>query len=83
VQQGNFGNTVPGQDAIVAGTWERPDEKTVIIKNQALASDVIVLQFEPGVPRLSTYGYQQIYYRNQDEWIQWTDHTGRPIPLPA
>ncbi len=83
VQQGNFGNSVPGQDAIVVGTWERPDENTVIIKNQAQASDVIVLHFEPGIPRLSTYGYQQIYYRNQDDWIRWTDHTGRPMQLPA
>jgi hypothetical protein len=83
VQSGNFGNTVPGQSYVAAGIWERPDENTVILRNQAVSTDVMVLKYEPAVPRLFTYGYQYVFYQNQDDWIRWTKRDGTAIPFPA
>jgi len=79
VQSGRFGNSVPGPDSVAVGTWERPNDYTVILRDPSVPTNALVFQYETGVPRLFTYGYQYVFYQNQDDWRRWTKWDGTPV----
>ena len=79
VQSGRFGDSIPGPDSVAVGTWERPNDYTIILRDPSVPTNALVLQYEPGVPRLFTYGYQYVFYQNQDDWMRWTKRDGTPV----
>jgi hypothetical protein len=93
-----FGQSIPGNDQVVTGTWEQLAGNMIKLDLPAYGgqsmggsfNQFIILQYDPGVPRLVVYGtdgtatYDPLcFYRNANDWGQHTQPSGYPYPLPA